>query len=200
VKSLARVLGKLSGALALLGCAVLFAMMAIICVDVLLRNLRLVPGMLGLPWANEVTEYALYFITLLTAPWLLRQGQHIRIDIVLRALPPRLAWYCEWAVDALALACCLLVVVYGSKAVASSLAIHGTIVKVLSVPEWWLLAPLPATFALLAAEVLFRMHRLHGGERGPRTDAVTAGQPGRGGTRGCHGKRRLGSCSAARPH
>ena len=31
----------------------------------------------------------LYLITLLTAPWLLRQGQHIRVDIVLRLVPPR---------------------------------------------------------------------------------------------------------------
>jgi TRAP-type C4-dicarboxylate transport system permease small subunit len=48
------------------------------------------------------------------------------------------------------------------------------VVKVLSVPEWWLLAPLPATFALLAIEVLFRMERLYAAERGPRTDAVSA--------------------------
>jgi TRAP-type transport system small permease protein len=175
VKGLSGLVGRLSGALALGGCAVLFLMMAVICIDVLLRNVRLVPGMLGLPWANEVTEYALYFITLLTAPWLLRQGQHIRIDIVLRAIPSRLAWCCEWAVDGLALSCCLLIVLYGCKAVRSSLAIQATVVKVLSVPEWWLLAPLPATFTLLAAEVLFRMHRLHEGERGPRTDAVSTG-------------------------
>ena len=47
-------------------------------------------------------------------------------------------------------------------------------VKVISVPEWWLLAPLPMTFALLAVEILFRMERLYAGERGPRADAVTA--------------------------
>jgi TRAP-type C4-dicarboxylate transport system permease small subunit len=50
----------------------------------------------------------------------------------------------------------------------------GVVVKTLSVPEWWLLAPLPAAFLLLTVEVLFRMHRLYAGERGPRSDAVTA--------------------------
>ena len=173
MKALSDLFGKLVGALALAGCAVLFLMMAVICVDVLLRNVRVVPGLLGLPWANEVTEYALYLITLLTAPWLLRRGQHIRIDILLRAVPARVAWLCEWAVDALALACCLLIVLYRAKAVFSSLAIKGTVIKVLSVPEWWLLAPLPAVFVLLAVEVLFRMHRLTTGERGPRSDAVS---------------------------
>lgn len=166
--------GRLLAGLALAGCAVLFLMMLVICVDVLLRNTRILPGMLGVPWANEATEYALYFITILTAPWLLRQGLHIRVDVLLRVMPRRLAWYCEWAVDVIALACCFVIAFYGVKAVFSSLAISGTVVKVLSVPEWWLLAPLPATFALLAIEVLFRMQRLYSGERGPRTDAVTA--------------------------
>src|SRR5204863_164745 len=80
----------------------------VICLDVLLRNVHIVPGMLGIAWANEATEYALYLITVLVAPWLLRRGQHIRIDVVLRLLPPRLAWYCEWACDFIALACCVV--------------------------------------------------------------------------------------------
>ena len=175
MKRISEQYGRLLEALALAGCAVLLLMMLVICVDVLLRNVRLVPGMLGVPWANEATEYALYLITMLTAPWLLRQGQHIRIDVLLRALPRRLAWYCEWAVDLIALTCCALIAFYGVKAVLSSHAIGGTVVKVISVPEWWLLAPLPAAFTLLAIEVLFRMHRLHAAERGPRTDAVSAG-------------------------
>ena len=166
--------GRLLAGLALAGCGVLFLTMLVICADVFLRNVRIVPGMLGVPWANEVTEYALYLITVLTAPWLLRQGQHIRVDVLLRVMPRRLAWYCEWAVDLIALACCVAIAYYGVKAVLSSHAIGGTIVKVLSLPEWWLLAPLPAAFVLLAIEVLFRMHRLYAAERGPRTDAVSA--------------------------
>jgi len=166
--------GRLLAGLALAGCAVLLLMMLVICADVLLRNVRIVPGTLGVPWANEVTEYALYFITMLTAPWLLRRGLHIRVDVLLHVLPRRLAWYCEWLVDVIALVCCGVIAYYGFKAVLSSHAIGGTVVKVLSVPEWWLLAPLPATFTLLAIEVMFRMQRLHAAERGPRTDAVTA--------------------------
>jgi TRAP-type C4-dicarboxylate transport system permease small subunit len=158
---------------------VLFLTMLVICVDVLLRNARLVPGMLGVAWANEVTEYALYLITMLCAPWLMRQGMHIRIDVLLRAIPPSVAWACEWISDLLALGCCLVIAYYGVAATLSSYALYragtgGVVVKTLSVPEWWLLAPLPAAFVLLAVEVLFRMHRLYAGERGPRADAVTA--------------------------
>jgi TRAP-type C4-dicarboxylate transport system permease small subunit len=174
IQRLSSLYGRLLAGLSLAGCAALFLTMLVICADVLLRNVRIVPGMLGVSWANEVTEYALYFITMLTAPWLLRQGQHIRIDVLLRAIPRRLAWVCEWAVDATALLCCIAMAYYGVKAALSSHAIGGTVVKVLSVPEWWLLAPLPVAFMLLAIEVLFRMQRLLAAERGPRTDAVSA--------------------------
>jgi TRAP-type C4-dicarboxylate transport system permease small subunit len=167
--------GRLLAALALAGCAVLLAMMLVICADVLLRNAALFPGLRSVPWANEVTEYALYLITMLVAPWLLRRGQHIRIDVLLRVIPRRLAWLCEWACDALALACCLVMAFAGYQATVSSMAIGAMVVKTLAVPEWWLLAPLQACFALLAVEVVFRMARLYAAEPGPRDDAVTAG-------------------------
>lgn len=166
--------GKLLSGLALAACALLFAMMLIICGDVLLRNVRLIPGVHSISWANEVTEYMLYLITMLTAPWLLRQGQHIRIDIVLRAIPGVVAWYLEWVCDAIAFGCCALIAFYGWQATSASMAIGSMVVKALALPEWWLLAPLQSTFALLAIELVFRMQRLHAGERAPRTDAVTA--------------------------
>ena len=55
------------------------------------------------------------------APWLLREGQHIRVDIVLRALPPRVGLACEWIADVLGLACCLVMVWYGARGGAGEL-------------------------------------------------------------------------------
>ena len=166
--------GKLLEALALLGCAVIFLMTLMICADVLFRNVRLIPGLYGIAWANEVSEAMLYLITMLTAPWLLRQGQHIRVDIVLRAIPKRPAWYCEWIADLVALACCLVMVAYGTRMTWASFKSGAMTIKTLVTPEWWLLAPLPAAFTLLSIEMLFRMRRLLLAERGPREDAVSA--------------------------
>ena len=165
--------GKLLDGFALAGCAVLLAMMLMICADVLLRNVALVPGVDGLPWANELSEGMLYLITMLVAPWLLRQGAHIRVDILLRVMPGRAAWYCEWIADTIALACCVVMVVYGARSAWASFASGSLSIKTLIMPEWWLLAPLPVAFALLGVEVLFRMRRLHLGARGPRDDAVS---------------------------
>ncbi|HZQ73078.1 MAG TPA: TRAP transporter small permease [Burkholderiales bacterium] len=167
--------GKLLEAFAVLACLMLFAMMMMICLDVLLRNTAWIASMRGIEWSNDASEAMLYLITLCAAPWLLRRGQHIRVDIVLRALPRTAAWYCEWAVDALALGCCVVMVVYGARMTWASFRSGALSIKTLVTPEWWLLAPLPVAFLLLGIEVLFRMRRLAHAERGPREDAVTAG-------------------------
>ncbi len=174
MKTLSALYGRLLEGLGLAACGVLLVMMLMICVDVLLRNVALLPHMRGLAWADEASEYMLYLVTMLAAPWLLRQGQHIRVDIVLRALPARLGWYCEWLTDAVALGCCVAMVRYGAQATYESYASHALTIKTVVTPEWWSLAPLPVAFLLLAIEVLFRMRRLAQGERGPRNDAVPA--------------------------
>ncbi len=169
-----RAWGRLLEAFALCACALIAAMTLVICADVLLRNVSLVPGLQGLAWSNELSETGLYLITVLAAPWLLRQGQHIRVDILLRALPRTAGWICEWLSDAVALACCIAVTVYGTRAAWESYVQGSITIKTLVLPEWWTLAPLPLTFALLAIEVLFRMRRLWLGSREPRADAVSA--------------------------
>ena len=166
--------GRFLDALALLGCAILMAMMFIIVGDVALRNL-LIPGLpRGLAWSNEISELMLYLITMSVAPWLLRRGQHIRVDIMLQAIPPRLAWRLEWVGDVIGLACCAVIAWYGAQAAWSSYASGAVNIKTLVTPEWWALAPLPLVFVLLGIEMIFRMIRLQRGERGPRHDAVSA--------------------------
>lgn len=166
--------GRLLAALALLGCAILFAMMAIIVADVALRNIP-VPGLpRGLAWSNEVSELMLYLLTMCVAPWLLRQGQHIRVDILLQVLPKKVAWALEWVGDIIGFACCVFIAWYGTKAAWASYSEGAVNIKTLVTPEWWSLAPLPVVFVLLAIEMLFRMGRLHAAERGPRQDAVSA--------------------------
>lgn len=172
--ALSRLYGRLISALALAGCLTLLAMMLLIVADVLLRNLALPGWPKGIEWSNEVSELMLYLITMCLAPWLLRQGQHIRVDILLQAIPKRLAWGLEWLGDLLGLACCLLLCRYGLQATVASYQAGSLNIKTLVTPEWWSLAPLPIAFALLAIEMVFRMHRLWQAERGPRHDAVSA--------------------------
>ena len=167
---LSKAYGRVLDGLMLLACLLLLAMTLIIGADVISRN----AGLGGLPWSSEVSEDILYLLTLLAAPWLLRQGQHIRVDILLRALPPRLGWSLEWAGDVLGLACSLYFVWYGWKVLAASYQAGAISIKTLVTPEWWTLAPLPVGFVLLGIEFIFRMHRLAVAEIGLRDDAVSA--------------------------
>jgi len=161
---------RLLEALMLLACLLLLTMTFLIGTDVLLRNI----GLGGVAPSNEISEDIIYLLTLLAAPRLLRQGQHIRIDIVLRALPPRLGWLLEWISDVIGVICCLYFVWYGTRVVAASFASGALSIKTLIIPEWWLLAPMPASFVLLSIEFFFRMHRLALAEQRPRDDAVSA--------------------------
>ena len=167
--------GRVLDALALIACALILGMTLMICADVFLRNVRIVPGLIGLEWANEISEAMLFLVTLLTAPWLLRRGQHIRVDIVLRAVPKRVGWGFEWVADALGLLCCVAMAYYAARAALASFQAGSMSIKTLVTPEWWLLSALPLAFLLLAVEMAFRMRRLYLGERAPRDDAVSTG-------------------------
>jgi TRAP-type C4-dicarboxylate transport system permease small subunit len=167
--------GKLLEALALAACALIFAMTLMICADVLLRNVQIIPGLAGLEWANEISEAMLYLVAMLTAPWLLRRGQHIRVDIILRAVPKPVGWVFEWIVDVLGLVCCIAIAYYGARAALASFMAGSVSIKTLVTPEWWLLSALPVAFLALSIEMLLRMRRLALAERAPRDDAVSTG-------------------------
>ena len=167
---LSRWFGRLLDLLMAVACLLLLAMTVMIGIDVLFRNI----GAGGLAVSNELSEDILYLITLLAAPWLLRQGQHIRVDILLRALPLRLAWALEWVGDIVGLVCSLYFVWYGVLITKASYAAGSINIKTLVTPEWWTLVPLPLAFSLVALEFFFRMHRLASSEIGLRDDAISA--------------------------
>ena len=145
--------------LAVIAAVTLLAMVTLVTADIILRNTL---GF-GFAWSNEVTEYALYLITLLTAPWLLRRGQHVRIDMMLVLVPPRLAWMCEAAADLM-----------GMDPVQSA-RLGSLTIKNLVFSEWWLLALLPICFVLVALEFIFRFHRLMNAPRTRRHEATSVG-------------------------
>ena len=121
--------------------------------DVVARNV----GLGTLPWILEVSEYVLPLATFLVAPWLLRHSQHVRLDVLLTALPPGPARVLDRLADAIGLAVCVVFVVYGAKAIASSAQQGSLVIKSVVFPEWWLYAPVPLSFALLAIEFVRRL-------------------------------------------
>jgi len=139
-------------------CAVLAAVLlgvtaVLITGDVVARNV----GLGTLPWILEVSEYVLPLATFLVAPWLLARNEHVRLDVLLTALSPRAARALARAGDLIGLAVCAVFVVYGGRAIASSAQQGSLVIKSVVFPEWWLYAPVPACFALLAVEFVRRL-------------------------------------------
>lgn len=167
--ALSEAIGRLFDVLASVASAILLAMVAVVTADILLRDFFAS----GISWADEVSEYALYVITVFTAPWLLRRGQHVRIDIVLTMVPPQIAWLMEALGDVLGFLVCLALVRYGASMSYDSWVTGSTTIKNLIFPEWWLLILLPMCFVLLAIEFVFRFHRLVTGEHTRRSDATS---------------------------
>ncbi|HWV55786.1 TRAP transporter small permease [Pseudorhodoplanes sp.] len=165
---LSELYAKFLNFLAVLAALLLLVMVVIVTGDILLRNLFVK----GLLWANEVSEYALYMITLLTAPWLLHRGQHVRLDLLLTAVPKRHAWLFEAVGDIAGFIVCLIMIRYGTLMTLDAYRSGSITIKNLVFPEWWLLVPLPIAFVLLAIEFIFRFQRLLK-NRTPREEATS---------------------------
>ncbi len=145
----------------------IFATMAVlVSTDVLIRNL----GIGNFPWVIEVVEYALFVATFMATPWVLHEAAHVRVDLLVTSVPPRIARSMELAMDATGLAICLTFLYYGFAAALDAYRIGSLIFKELIVAEWWLLAVIPASMLLLAIEFL---RRLFGGTAA--TDAPRQG-------------------------
>lgn len=162
--------GRLLDGMLATACVLLLGMTFLTGLDVLLRNV----GLGGVPPSNEMSEYGLYLTTILAAPGLLRRGQHIRVDIILQVLPPRLAWFFEWIGDIVGILCCAYFVWYGVRVTYASYAAGSVSIKTLVLPEWWIFAPMPVCFLMVAIEFVFRMRFLALAERAPRADATSA--------------------------
>ena len=121
--------------------------------DVVARNV----GLGTLPWILEISEYVLPLATFLVAPWLLARNEHVRLDVLLTSLPARLARALALVGDLLGLAVCAVFVIYGWRAIASSAQQGSLVIKTIVFPEWWLYAPVPVCFALLAVEFVRRL-------------------------------------------
>lgn len=113
-----------------------------------------------IPGAVELTEIGLYLSAVLAAPWLLNQGQHIRADLLAASLPRPAARILEMACDVLGIVVSVLLAWFALRVTMESAALASLIRHTVTYPEWWLSAPLPAVFLLLAGEFAARLARL----------------------------------------
>jgi TRAP-type transport system small permease protein len=132
---------------------ILGAMALAVTADVLARNI----GLGTLPWVLEVSEYCLPLATFLAGPWLLYRNEHVRLDVLLRGLPPRQARALDITANLIGLAISAVFVVYGVRTALDSARQGSMVLKSVVFPEWWLFVPVAVCFGLLVIEFLRRL-------------------------------------------
>jgi TRAP-type C4-dicarboxylate transport system permease small subunit len=124
-------------------------------IDVGARNLKL----FAIPWSLEVSEYMLYAMTFLGAPWVLRENGHIAIELAVERLPPRARARARLAADAVGAAVCAILFVYASRLLWHSYGSGVIVQKSVVFPEWIEFTIVPPVMLLLCGIYLRRLLR-----------------------------------------
>lgn len=148
------------------------ASIGLIAILIPLNLLLIKTGWGSMWWLYEAVEYALFAGVFACAPWVLRQGAHVRVDVVVSALSGTMARRLERTLDVAGAALCLLLCFYGVRAGMAEYA-DGTLPdKDLRIENWYMMAIFALSCLLLAIEFGLRLRRAG--------TAQAAGQAGAG--------------------
>ena len=139
-------LGAVSGAV------VAFITLAI-STDVVLRAL----GQSTLGWTLEASEYGLLIVCFLGAPFVLRHGDHIRVDVLLRQVAPRRRGAMLIFANLVALVTCLVLAWLGTQEALVAFRRGAMLFKDIVMPQWIVLSIMPVGMLLLAWEFARRI-------------------------------------------
>lgn len=142
--------------------SVIFAFITLaICAEVVLRYGFNRP----LAWVDEISEYALLWMTFLGTSWVLRQGGHVRVDILMQFLSPAALRRCGLVSAGSGILASLVLVVFGTKATWTAL-IRGSFKSTgLDLPTWIVLVIIPLSGLLLLARFSRMFVEYRRGER-----------------------------------
>lgn len=132
-------------ALAVAAGALVVLLTVLVVFDVGARSLRV----LTLPWSLEATEYMLYAVTFLGAPWVLRERGHIAIELVVERLPARARAAVARLTDVLGAVICLVLLYYACRVLWLSYESGIMVQKSFAFPEWVAYAGIPPVMLIL---------------------------------------------------
>ena len=148
MKAVARLHDALVYGMAYIAAFLMAAMMVVITLDVVLRNL----GYQSSAHFFTFTEYALLIVPCLGAPWLARQKGHIYVEIALNAFSPRVRRRMTVAIGILCIAVCLVIAWYGFQVTLRDFVQNEKDVRSLDMPRWMVVGWLPVSFLMMAIE------------------------------------------------
>jgi TRAP-type C4-dicarboxylate transport system permease small subunit len=140
-------------------------LMVSVVVSVVMRNLGLQP----FAWLFTSAEYGILYMTMLGAPWLVREKGHVHIELVTAALPSGLRRIVSRTV---ALACVIVSLIlawYGLDLFLTNIERNDFDVRAYYYPRWLLTITFPIAFSVMAIEFarfVFGPELMHSGEAG----------------------------------
>jgi len=124
------------------------AMMVVITLDVVLRNL----GYQSSAHFFTFTEYALLIVPCLGAPWLAREKGHIYVEILLTSLRPKARAFGTLAIGLFCIAVCLVIAWYGFEVTWRDFVQNEKDVRSMDFPRWMVVGFIPLSFFMMAIE------------------------------------------------
>lgn len=136
---------------------------ALIVVDVTIRTLGFPPP----AYTIAVVEFALLYITMFSAPYLVREGGHVYIDAVIARLPVPLEVAAAKLASLIAIGASLIVMVLSAQLFLEAVQSGFYDEQGVDMPYWALYLPIPLGFGLVAIELaryLFGSRLMHRGK------------------------------------
>ena len=165
MRNLIRIYDGLLGLMALIAAATLVWLMVSVVTSVVMRNL----GMQPFAWLFTSSEYGLFYMTMLGAPWLVRERGHVHIELVTAALPPALRRIVSRGVAAACVIVSLILAWYGLQLFLTNVERNDFDVRAYFYPRWMLTITFPIAFTFMATEFarfVFGEELMHSGEAG----------------------------------
>jgi len=153
LKRLNQVAEKGENILAKVAIVILCLVIISVCLEIFMRYFLNRP----LVWVVEITEYALLWVTFLGAAWLLKQGGHVRVDVIVNFMSDRWKNRCAVFSATLGLLISVILTFFGGYATYDHWARNMFKPTVLEFPTWIVLAAIPVGSIFLMLRFLNQM-------------------------------------------
>lgn len=160
-----RVYDALLYTMAFLAAVTLVWLMVSVVTSVVMRNI----GMQPFAWLFTSAEYGILYMTMLGAPWLVREKGHVHIELVTAALPSNLRRFVSRSVALACVVVCLILAWYGLQLFLTNIERNNYDVRAYYYPRWLLTVTFPIAFSVMAIEFarfVFGPELIHSGEAG----------------------------------
>ncbi|MEZ0467987.1 TRAP transporter small permease [Phaeobacter sp. SYSU ZJ3003] len=140
-------------------------LMISVTLSVVMRNAGLQP----FAWLFTSSEYAILYMTMMGAPWLVREKGHVHIELITAALPAEVRRVVSRLVAALCVLVSVILAWKGAELFLGNIARNDLDVRAYYFPKWILTIAFPVSFGLMAIEFsrfVFGSDLIHSGEAG----------------------------------